>query len=123
MPRGRPIILLLQYLADQRVHWDEILENEGADEPVSMLSLSFPARLRIGVEGALGSAAETPDITRERRALRVWRQQLHALIEAASASPHTDIDWQVYLLQWTTLRGQPGAARREINTERIAEWL
>ena len=50
-------------------------------------------RLKIGGEGALGSAAETPDITRERRALIVWRQQWHALIEASSASPHTDIDW------------------------------
>ena len=53
----------------------------------------------------------------------MWRQQLHALIEANSASPHTDIDWQVYLLQWTIPRGQPGAERREVDTERIAEWL
>ena len=73
--------------------------------------------------GFLGSAAETHDITRERRAPRVWRQQLHALIEAASASPDSDFDWQVYLLQWTTLRGQPGATRRKIDTERITEWL
>ena len=98
--------MLLQYLAGQRVHWDDILENDGADDPVSMISLSFPARLRMGGEGAIGSAAEAPDTARERRALRVWRQQLHALIEATSASPHTDVEWQVYLLQWTTLRGQ-----------------
>ena len=55
------LFLLLQYLVGQRVHWDEILENHGADDPVSMIGLSFPARLRIGGEGALGSAAETPD--------------------------------------------------------------
>ena len=107
------LFLLLQHLAGQCVHWDEILENEGADNPFSLISLSFLARLRVGGERALGSAAEAPDITRERRALRVWRQQPHALIEAASASPGTDIDWQVYLLQWTTLpHHQIAACRR-----------
>ena len=85
-----------------------------------MISLSFPARLRIGGEGTIGSAAEAPDVTRERRALRVWPQQLHALIDA---SCHTDIEWQIYLLQWTILRGQPGERRREIDTERLAVWL
>ena len=69
------LFLLLQYLAGQRVHWDEILENDGTDKPVSLIGLSFPARQRIGGDGALGSAAEAPDITNERRALRVWRQQ------------------------------------------------
>ena len=52
------LFLLLQYLAGQRVHWDDVLDNDGADNPVSMISLSFPARLRIGGEGATGSAAD-----------------------------------------------------------------
>ena len=57
------------------------MENEGADNPVSLIGLAVPARLRVGGEGAPGSAAEAPDILRERRALHMWRQQLHALID------------------------------------------
>ena len=45
------LFLLLQYLAGQRVHWDEILENEGADDLVSMISLSFSTRLRSAGKG------------------------------------------------------------------------
>ena len=37
------LFLLLQYLAGSRVHWDEIREEAGADNPISLLSLSFPA--------------------------------------------------------------------------------
>ena len=66
-----------------------------------MISLSFPVRLRICGEGALGSEAETPDLTRDRRAHRIWRQQLHALIDESSASPHLEVELQVNLLQWT----------------------
>ena len=51
-------------------------------------------RLRVGGEGVPGSPAEAPDITWERRALHVWRQQLHALIDAASYD-----FWQVALIQ------------------------
>ena len=91
------LFLLLQYLAGQRVHWDKNLKNEGADSPVSLIGLSFPARLRVGGEGSPGSPAEAPDITRERRALHMWRQQLHALIDAPYAAPHALVEWQVYL--------------------------
>ena len=92
------------------------MENGGKDNPVSIIGLSFPARLRVGGEGTPGSAAEAPDTLRERRALHMWRQQLHALIEASYATPLNTVEWQVYLLQWTTLRGPSGDQRRKIYT-------
>ena len=97
---------------------------------MSLVGLSFPARLRVGGVGAPGSSAEDSDVIRERRALHIWRQQLLALIDASSApeSPHAPgVKWQVHLFQWTRLCGPTvtglGDQRREIDPERIIEWL
>ena len=76
------LFLLLQYLVGSRAHWDEIREEAGADNPISLLSLSFPARQRLGGEG-IPDTADTPSETaRERRILRVWRAQLQACLLA-----------------------------------------
>ena len=76
------LVLLLQYLAGSRVHWDEVREKAGAGNPISLLSLSFPARQRLGGEGIPDTADTPPEIARERRLLRVWRAQLQACLLA-----------------------------------------
>ena len=67
-----------------------------------MVGLSFPARLRVGSEGARGSSSDTPNTDRERRVLRVWRHELYAFVAATFASPGSP---SVHLLQLAKQRG------------------
>ena len=69
-------------MAGTRVYWEAIRKEPGNLTKMTLLRLSFPARLRVGGEGTLDATDTPPELARERRLLRVWRAQLQAYLLA-----------------------------------------